>query len=179
MAGPSTSSTSPDDAIPRTRRRESEATVGPVSWLGGAPNRAEILAMRPALADRHQALLEAIWASGVSPVTLELCRIRLATILRADVALAERSPAALDAGLVEDLVTALPHWPSDSAFTEEQRACLELTELFAIDHHAVTDEHVARVDRALGHQGTVSLLTALGVWEAQHRFDNAVGVTRP
>ena len=155
------------------------ATVGRVTWLGGAPNRGDILAMRPPLADRHHALLASIWTSGVSPVTLELCRIRLATMLRAPVALAERSPAAVAAGLVESTVAALPRWPSDPAFGEEQRACLELTELFAIDHHAVTDEQVARVDQALGHRGTVVLLTALGVWEAQHRFDNALGVAQP
>ena len=173
------------DANPRSRMAPTEALWRgggyreTVSWLGRSPDRTEILGLRPALAARHQALVAAIWASGVSPVTLELCRIRLATMLRADVALAERSPAAVEAGLVEDIVLALPHWPSDPAFSEEQRACLELTELFAIDHHAVADEHVARVDRALGHRGTVALLTALGVWEAQHRFDNALGVTQP
>lgn len=150
-----------------------------MSWLGGAANRSEILGLRPALADRHRALLTAIWASGVDPVTLELCRIRLATMLRAHVARTERSPAAVEAGLVEDLVSVLSNWPDDPAFNEEQRACLELTELFAIDHHAVTDEHVARVDRALGHRGAVVLLTALGVWEAQHRFDNALATTGP
>lgn len=154
-------------------------TVAPVSWLGGASNREDTLAMRPELADAHHALLAAIWACGVSPVTLELCRIRLATMLRAEVALAERTPAARDAGLLERTVAALPNWPSDPSFTDEQRACLELTELFAIDHHAITDEQVARVDRALGHAGTVALLTALGVWESQHRFDNALGVRRP
>jgi alkylhydroperoxidase family enzyme len=153
--------------------------VDRVSWLGDASDRRGVLALRPALADKHQALLAAIWSSGVSPVTLELCRIRLAMLLRAEAALAERSPAAVEAGLVEGTVAMLPDWPSDPRFSEEQAACLELTELFAIDHHAVGDEHVARVDRALGHRGTVVLLTALGVWEAQHRFDNALGVTQP
>lgn len=146
--------------------------------MDGEGSRGEVLGLRPALAERHRALLAAIWGSGVSPVTLELCRIRLATMFRADVARAERSPEALAAGLEEGMVAALPLYPSDPAFSEEHRACLELTEMFAIDHHAVTDEQVARVDRALGHRGTVVLLTALGVWEAQHRFDDALGVTR-
>ena len=140
--------------------------------------RGELLGRLPDLAAAHSALLEEIWQRG-DPVLLELCRLRMATLMGATVAQGERSPAAVDAGLTEDLVARLPAWPSDDAFTDAQRAALAFTELFVIDHHGIDDEQVAAVHDALGPDGVVTLTTALGVWDGQHRLDLALGVVAP
>lgn len=137
-----------------------------------------MLALRPELAAEHDRLLEAIWQRS-DPVLLELCRLRMAKLMGAAAAQGERSEPAVAAGLTEDLVDRLPAWPTDPGFDEVQRAALAFTEQFTIDHHGVTDDHVADLTAALGAEGVVVLTTALGVWDNQHRLDNALGVVAP
>lgn len=144
----------------------------------GEASRADVLALRPELAAEHERLLNSLWDHG-DPVLLELCRLRMARLLGATAAEAERSPQAVAAGLTDDLVERLPNWPSDAAFTDAHRAALAFTEQFVIDHHGITDDHVAALDAALGHEGVVVLTTAIGVWDNQHRLDNALGVVAP
>ena len=145
-----------------------------MSWLMGQPaDRAMILALRPELAEAHERLIETIWRSAVPPETLELCRLRMAQLLDSRPALRERTEGV---ALTEQRVEKLAQWPSDPAFTADERACLAFAELFVIDQHAITDEQAAAVTDALGHAGFVAFTTALAVWENQHRFDNAMGV---
>lgn len=141
-------------------------------------SRAEVLGLRPELAAEHARLLAAI-RERVDPVLLELCRLRMAKLMGARAAEAERAPEALAAGLTEDLVERLPAWPHDPAFTEAQRVALAFTEQHVIDHHGVTDDHAAALVAALGPEGVVVLTTALGVWDNQHRLDLALGVVAP
>ena len=141
-------------------------------------SRADLLALRPELAAAHDELLDAIWA-GVDPVLLELCRLRMAKLMGAAVAQAERSPAAVTAGLTDHHVEMLPRWPDDPAFTDAHRAALAFTEQWVIDHHGITDAQVAALHHALGAEGVVVLTTALGVWDNQHRLDLALGVVEP
>lgn len=138
-------------------------------------SRGDVLALRPDLAAEHARLLDALWEHA-DPVLLELCRLRMAKLLGAATAQAERSPEAVAAGLDEQLVERLPSWPTDPAFTEAQRTALAFTEQFVIDHHGITDDHVSALQSALGPDGVVVLTTALGVWDNQHRLDNALGV---
>ena len=149
-----------------------------VTWLdvpGGT--RADVLSLRPELAAEHRALLDTLWSGVVSPVTLELCRLRMAMLLRCEPALAERSPAAAAAGLTEARIATLAAWPTDPSFSDEERACLAFAEQYVIDHHGVTDEQVTGLVDLLGADGVVTFTTALAVWECQHRLDKALGVT--
>lgn len=140
--------------------------------------RDEVLGRRPELAAEHRRLAEVLWSGPVSPVTLELCRLRMATLLRCAPALEERTPAATAAGLDEERIARLPAWPSDPGFSAEERTCIAFAEQYVIDHHGVSDADVAALVEALGPDGVVAFTTALVVWECQHRFDNALGVTR-
>ena len=149
-----------------------------MTWLDvPGSTRAEILSLRPELAADHQHLLDTLWQGVVRPVTLELCRLRMAMLLRCEPALAERSEPAVAAGLTEERIATLAAWPTDPSFTDEERACLAFTEQYLIDHHGVTDEQVAGLVEVLGPDGVVTLTTALTVWECQHRLDKALGVS--
>jgi AhpD family alkylhydroperoxidase len=149
-----------------------------VSWLvGEGATRADVFALLPELGTEHARLLDTIWAGSVSPVTLELARLRMATLLRCGPALAERSAAATAAGLSEDRIARLPAWPTDPEFSEEERACLAFAEKYVLDQHSVTDDEVAAVVEAIGPAGMVTFTTALAVWECQHRLDKALGVS--
>ena len=141
-------------------------------------SRSDLLALRPELAAAHDALLDVIWGAA-DPVVLELCRLRMAKLMGADVAQAERSPAAVAAGLTDGLVERLPRWPDDPVFSGPHRAALAFTEQWVVDHHGITDDHVAALTDALGAEGVVVLTTALGVWDNQHRLDGALGVVAP
>lgn len=147
-----------------------------MSWLvEGASSRDELLAMHPGLAADHQHLLDEIWRGSLDPRILELCRLRTATILGNTVAWDEpRSPAAIESGLDESLVDALPQWPTHSGFDAATRACLGLAEQYVMDVHGITDAQVADVTKHIGPDGVVTLTTALAVWELTHRFDNAL-----
>lgn len=132
-----------------------------MSWLLDRPaDRVTLLGLRPELAAAHERLHAAVWASGVPAEVLERCRLRMAELLAADTALAERTPG------VE-----LAPGPVDAA----TQAALTFTELFVVDHHRITDEQAAAVVAAFGEPGFVALTTALSVWENQHRFDIALG----
>jgi alkylhydroperoxidase family enzyme len=136
--------------------------------------RADVLQARPELAAAHERLLATIWAGPVSPVTLELCRLRMATLLTSRAALAERSAAAIAAGLTEERIGLLPRWPSDPSFSAEERVCIGFAEQFVIDHNEISDDDVAELNGVLGPEGVVTFTTALVAWDTQHRLDNAL-----
>lgn len=146
------------------------------SWLrGDLASRDDLLELHPPLARDHTLLLESIWQGSVDPRLLELCRLRMATILQNTTAWSEpRSPAAVAAGLDEALVDSLPSWPTHPAFDAATKACLGLAEQYVIDVHGITDEQVADVESHIGAAGVVTLTTALAAWEITHRFDNAL-----
>jgi alkylhydroperoxidase family enzyme len=138
--------------------------------------RATVLGARPELAAAHERLLATIWEGPVSPVTLELCRLRMATLLASAAALTERTPAAMRAGLTEERIALLPRWPSDPSFSSEERICIGFAEQFVIDHHEISDDDVAELTGVLGPDGVVTFSTALIAWDNQHRLDNALHV---
>ena len=135
-----------------------------------------MLGLRPQLAAAHQRLLDTIWAGSVSPVTLELCRLRMATLLASAAALSERSAAARDAGLTEERIDLLPRWPSDPSFSAEERVCIGFVEQFVIDHDQISDSDVQELTALLTPEGVVTFTTALIAWDNQHRLDNALRV---
>ena len=141
-----------------------------------ARRREDVLGVRPELAAAHQRLLATIWAGSVSPVTLELCRLRMATLLTSAAALAERTEVAMAAGLTEDRIGRLAQWPTDPSFSEQERTCISFVESFLIDHDQISDEDVRALTDVLAPEGVVTFTTALVVWDNQHRFDNALHV---
>ncbi len=147
-----------------------------MSWLvDGATSRDELLALHPMLAADHQRVLDEVWGSTVDAQILELCRLRTATILGNTRAWDEpRSPAAVQAGLDESLVTALAEWPTHAGFDAPTKLCLGLAEQYVIDVHGISDEQVTEVEQAIGADGVITLTTALAAWEITHRFDNAL-----
>jgi alkylhydroperoxidase family enzyme len=143
---------------------------------GVARRRAAVLGVRPELAAAHERLFATIWAGPVSPVTLELCRLRMATLLASEAALSERSPAAMEAGLTEERIGRLSQWPSDPSFSAEERVCIGFVEQFVIDHGQISDDDVRELTDLLTAEGVVTFTTALIAWDNQHRLDNALHV---
>ncbi|HLY82318.1 MAG TPA: carboxymuconolactone decarboxylase family protein, partial [Acidimicrobiales bacterium] len=124
-----------------------------------------------ALIDLHK-----VAGERVDPETLELCRLRMATLLRFEAARRVRSRDAIHAGLTEEKVTALPSWPTSPAFSPAERACLALAEQFVIDVSGVTDDLVDAVLDHLSPEACYGLVNALWVFEALQSLCLTLGV---
>lgn len=132
-----------------------------MSWIAGELSREQIIARTPAIGGHFQRLYASFYQlSQVPPEAVELCRLRLAQLHRSDADLAlEEYPLA--AGKREHL----HNWPSAAVFSAGERACLELTEVHAMDCSAITDVQADAVKQYFGEAGLVALLQALGVFD--------------
>jgi len=153
--------------------------AAPVTWLQGLPDGDtgwdRVTATQPGLIGALTGLQRRTW-DLVDPVVLELCRIRMATLLGATADAALRSTQAAAAGLSEAQVAALPSWPSSPLFSEAQRAALALAEQFLIDCQGVTDAQVQAVTEHLGASQCFVLVNALWSMEAMQRTCLVLGI---
>jgi alkylhydroperoxidase family enzyme len=140
----------------------------------------QAFALSPNVYERFVDMYRQVWqAPSADPALLELVRLRVAQLLRAEPELRIRHRPALDAGLTEEKVSALPQWPTSPLFDDTERAVLAFTEMFVIDAHAVADDQCAAVDRRLSNTEAATFTMALAVFEAMTRFRLALGVEPP
>jgi alkylhydroperoxidase family enzyme len=119
------------------------------------------------------AVYAALWRqAALPPQTLELARLRLAQLHRAERELAHRQPEARDAGLTEEKIQILlgGEWYRDIRFSKTDRAVLDFTEVYAQDPGALTDELANAVKQQLGEPGLVGLVEALGFLDGRIRL---------
>jgi alkylhydroperoxidase family enzyme len=124
-----------------------------------------------ALAD----LVVAAW-DEVDPVRLELCRVRMATLLGFTAEQQRRTERARAAGLTEEKVADLAAWPTSPRFDARERACLAIAEQFVIDANGVTDELVGELTGQLGPAGCYAFVQALSVVETFMRACLTLGI---
>jgi alkylhydroperoxidase family enzyme len=110
------------------------------------------------------------------PVVLELCRVRMATLLGFPAEQNRRTERARTAGVDETKLAALAAWPTSPHYTDRERACLALAEQFVIDANGVGDEHVAAVTDHLGPAGCYAFVQALSVVETFQRACLTLGI---
>jgi alkylhydroperoxidase family enzyme len=136
-----------------------------------------VYGLLPEAYERHKALVDHIWQPGlIDPVVLELCRLRIAQIVRSDRELAQRMPAAADAGLTEDKIGRLTQWPTADDFTPAERAALCFAEMYVIDPGSVTDAMAADVTAHFTPSEVAVLTTGIAVFDAISRFQVALAV---
>jgi alkylhydroperoxidase family enzyme len=131
------------------------------TWL--AAGALDPLSLLPVAQDELRALYDALWVADVEPVTLELCRIRIATLIRSRADLAVMSP--IDAALVD----ALPSWPSSPLFTDAQRAALAFTEQYVMDVEGFTDADTDKVKAHYTAPQIATLTIAVATFDALTR----------
>jgi alkylhydroperoxidase family enzyme len=139
----------------------------------------DVIDARPKYAAAMRDVEAALWNQAlVSPVTLELCRLRIAALLGCEAALRHRTPEALAAGLDETVVTSLSHWPTDPGFDNCLRARLGYTEQLLIDAQGVSDELANVVIDEIGEGGFLVLTYACGLFETTQRARLILRATR-
>jgi AhpD family alkylhydroperoxidase len=136
-----------------------------------------VYGMLPRAYARHRELVAHLWRPGlVDPVVLELCRLRIAQLLRCAPELTARTPAALAAGLTEDRIARLAEWPIAPDYSAVERAALAFTEMYVIDPGAVTDELAGDVTAHFSASEATALTTGIAVFDAIARFQVALAV---
>jgi alkylhydroperoxidase family enzyme len=131
----------------------------------------------PGAYDRYRELAAHLWQPGlIDPVVLEVCRLRVAQIVRCDRELALRTPQATAAGLDDEKVAQLSQWPSSPLFSAAERAALGFAEIYVIDPGAVTDAQCASVTEHFTSSEVAVLTTAIAVFDAMARFQVALAV---
>jgi len=128
-----------------------------------------VLAPMPDVRESLESAWDAAWSS-VDPVLLELCRLRIATLLDCDAEGRTRTPIAAAHGLDDERIAQLAEWMTSPSFGDAERACLAFAEQFTIDVAALDDATVGAVRDHLGEQGVVDFVNALLVVEQRQRL---------
>jgi alkylhydroperoxidase family enzyme len=119
-----------------------------MTWLAPLPEGSsqweQVTALAPEAFDALAELHRATWESN-DPVLLDLCRLRMATLLDAPAHTALRGTAAKTAGLSEEKVAALALWPTSPLFSPAERAALALAEQYVLGVASISDEQVGAV----------------------------------
>jgi AhpD family alkylhydroperoxidase len=150
------------------------------TWVADVePEFDAVFRLRPDLHEAYVDFASVFWTHRLlDPVVLELCRLRVAQLLRCDAALESRTPEAVDAGLTEDDVAALADWCNDARFSDAQRASLAVAEQFVLDPHGVSAQQRADVVTHFGDAGLVALVEALAIFDGFSRFRTILDIDR-
>lgn len=152
-----------------------------MNWLpdhaDGATPLDQVFGLRPDLYEPFRSFYATFWTRDLlDPVVLELCRLRVATLLRCESEQRVRYAPALDAGLTEDQIAVLAHWPTSPMFTAAQRAALAFAEQFVIDVEGID---ATLRDAVIDHfevAGLVALCEALALFDGFCRFRIILGI---
>jgi alkylhydroperoxidase family enzyme len=153
-----------------------------MTWLGGSAPGAStpldaVFGLVPTAYARFRELYGGLWDPGaVDPRVLELCRLRIATVLGCDAERAVRYTAGRDAGLTEADVEALPRWYEDDRFGPGARAAIGFAEQYVIDPHGLTDEHFTALHAQFDERALATVTLAVAMFDALTRFRLALGV---
>lgn len=152
-----------------------------MTWLAetapGATPLDRTFGLRHAAYARFRDLYGGLWDPAVlDPRILELCRLRIATILGCETERAVRYGDAAAAGVDEATVAALPQWPTSPAFSAGERACIAFAEQYVMDPHELTDAHFEDLHRHLDAPALATLTLAVAMFDALGRFRLALGV---
>jgi len=128
-----------------------------------------VLAGHPDVLDAFEDLGVEAWRA-VDPTLLELCRLRIATLLGCEAELGWRTAAATAACLDEAMIAELPAWPTSARFGPTERACLAFCEQFVVDVAGMDDDVATAVVEELGPRGFRTFVAALLVIEQRQRL---------
>ena len=148
-----------------------EMTTAPVATTGiPDPGLAAILArfapgVGAAMADLHK---EA--RGAVDPAILELCRLRLATLMGDEAETGGPVGAAPAMGPDEEKIAELADWPTSVRFTAADRACLAFAEQFVGDVSSLTAEDCEAVLAHLDPPAFYGFVTALLALDGHQRL---------
>jgi len=149
-----------------------------LSWLRSAESSSfkSVFSLRKNLFEDYKTFYNLFWSRELLPRhVMEVVRLRVAQLheCKSELSLRYR----FEMAPTELKIEALSHWYRDNSYTEVDRACLEITELFVQDPHAITDEQTERAKTEIGDAGLVALMEWLALCDGFCRFQLMMGVS--
>jgi alkylhydroperoxidase family enzyme len=149
------------------------ATPRPAAGEPLPPHQIDLELLHPS-AGALSALHAAVWASAADPALLELCRLRIASIVPVDAASARwRTETALRAGLDSGKLSVLEDWRTSPRFDAREQAFIDFAEQFATSVRHISREQAL----ALGeYEDDVAVLEFVSSLYALEMIDRAATV---
>jgi hypothetical protein len=105
----------------------------------------------------------------IPPALIELARLDLALLHKADAELAAANPYVTDLDRAKVDAVLAERWRKDPALTEAEKAVLNFTEYYFVDPQSIPDEIAAAVIGHFGENGLVCLVESLGFIDSRIR----------
>ena len=116
-------------------------------------------------------MYDKLWDGAcLSPVTIELCRLRIAALTDCAAEARLRTPAAHAAGLTEEKIASLASYASSPSFTPLERSCIAFAEQYVMDPHALTDDDFVALHKVLDEPQIATLVLAAATFDALMRM---------
>ena len=124
----------------------------------------KVMAHNPDVLLNHMRLGNSlITKSGLSPSLRELAILRVASLAGSEYEWVQHCPVALEAGISNEQIEAIPHWSESTSFSDEERAVLQYTDEVARNVR-VQDETFTALQPYLNEQNIVELTLSIGYW---------------
>ncbi|MCU1388730.1 MAG: hypothetical protein JWL72_2068 [Ilumatobacteraceae bacterium] len=131
---------------------------------------------RPALAKAVGGFDAAVAASTLDPRLHELVRMRVAQINACTVCLSWRTPAALAAGVTDELLDQVEHYTTSADLTSAEKVAIEYAERFSRDSANIDDGFFARVTAEFSPADIIELTLVIAKYVAFGRFMQVLGL---
>jgi AhpD family alkylhydroperoxidase len=136
----------------------------------------QMLLHSPPLAEGWLGYLTAVRQKLSIPGALrELIIMRVALLNGAPYEAGQHAPIALQEGVSQAQLDALPEWPASPLFSSTERAVLRLTDAMTRDIH-FAPEIMADVNAALGARGAVETAATIAAYNMVSRFLEALQI---
>jgi ATP/maltotriose-dependent transcriptional regulator MalT len=129
------------------------------------------LAVAGPIAAQFRDLAAQFWDQPhVPPALLELCRLDLAVLHKAEAEQAQRNPAVpvIDQARIDAVLG--ENWRKSPIFTAAEKAALDFTEYYFVDPQSIPDVVAGAVVGHFGEGGLVCLVEALGFIDSRIRL---------
>lgn len=134
------------------------------------PQFEQVFSLRANLFADYSRFISSVWQdSGLPPSLLELCRLRIAQLHNCKAEFNRRYRIA-DQQSVDRKIACLTQWPNSDLFSQQEKACLHLAELFAMDPHSISDEDAEQAKLTIFDKGLVALMEAFAMFDGFCRF---------
>jgi hypothetical protein len=133
----------------------------------------QALAAAGPIAGNFEEFWSAVWRQPhISPRQLDLCRLLLARMHRADAEITRRHPAAVSDGITEAQAKAVlsGNWADSAELSPADIAILNFCEYYGLDPQSITDDYADAVKTHVGEPGLVALVEALGCIDSRIRL---------
>jgi alkylhydroperoxidase family enzyme len=137
-----------------------------MTWMTQDRQREALVARLPGIAAAFNDFYSVLWSQPHLPApVLELCRLRLAQLHNSECELLR-----IEVEISGSQRESLSRWNNSDVYSDAEKACLEFTEIYAMDCQAITDAQAEAVKTHFGDAGLVALIEALGILDGMTRL---------